>query len=135
MDGVGLVLLGIGLLLVVFAPIIGTALWRRWRTWLRVRATVTRVRERKRKESTGQEVSDVWITYRFTDAEGQVRSGTEMVLRRPKLKSELTVRYDPAQPELNSPAGGDVPLFVLLFGVLPVAGVVLTIWGFVRLLG
>lgn len=132
MDSAGMVMLTIGLLLLVFAPVIGIGFRRSWRSWPRVTATVTKVKERKRTENN-HEVTDIWITYRFTDTAGAGRSGSTMVLRRPKKRAEITVRYDPEHPEVSSPTAGDRPLQIVLLGILPAAGVVLVVWGFLRL--
>lgn len=129
-----MVMLAVGLLLVVFAPMIGASFWRRWRTWQRTVATVTRVTEKTRTEQ-GREVTDTWIRYRFTDAEGRGHTSSETVFRRPKKGAEFTVRYDPANPENSNSTAGDLPLLVMLLGVLPVGGLVLVVWGFLRLYG
>lgn len=134
MDTAGMVMFAVGLVLVVFAPLVGVGFRRRWRTWPRVTATVTKVKERKRTENR-QPVTDIWITYRFTDADGVARSGSTMVWRRPQKNAEITVRYDPEHLEGSSPTAGDRPLLVVLLGVLPAAGVVLVVWGFLRLYG
>ena len=134
MDTAGMVMFAVGLVLVVFAPVIGVGFWRRWRQWPRAVATVTKVKERKRRVS-GNETTDIWVTYRFTDAAGEGHSASEYRLRRPEQGAEFTVRYDPEQPEDNNSTGGDRPLLVVLLGVLPAAGVVLVVWGFLRLYG
>lgn len=77
---------------------------RRLRTWEHTEATVTRVQKR-RNTSGNQDSYDIVVRYRFTDRDGQVRSGSETrILRKPATGSTLAVVYDPDAPDHNETA-------------------------------
>lgn len=133
--GTGMVLLAVGLVLIVFAPLIGVGFWRRWRHWPSAVATVTKVKVETRRASSGASTNHYWATYRFTDAAGEVHSGKEYMFRRPKKGDEFRLRYDPEQPENSNASSGDRPLLIVLLGALPAAGAALIVWGFLLLYG
>ncbi|MFG3343131.1 DUF3592 domain-containing protein [Glycomyces sp. NPDC048151] len=90
----------VGLLFIVFpavAACVFTARFvKRRRTWTHVTGTVTSVKTVRTSNDT-----TTTVRYRFTDATGEQRSGTETTLRTPREGKKVGVMYNPADPNDN----------------------------------
>ncbi|MDI2032633.1 DUF3592 domain-containing protein [Saccharopolyspora sp. TS4A08] len=90
--------IGLGLVLAAHFPFVLIMLVRtraRRRTWPRVTGTVTSVRTKRRNDGETRTT----VHYRYTDATGQQRSGTDTPwFRAPGRKSDIAVVYDPDNP-------------------------------------
>jgi hypothetical protein len=97
----GLVAVPVGLLFIVIpavaASVVTARMVRRRRSWTRVTGTVSSV---KTKRSSNGTVTTT-VRYRFTDAHGGQRSGTENTLRTPRKGKQVGVMYDPEDPDSN----------------------------------
>ncbi|SFS92707.1 DUF3592 domain-containing protein [Saccharopolyspora flava] len=96
--------IGLGLVLAVpfpFALIMLVRTHARRRTWTHVTGTVTSVRTKRRNDGETRTT----VHYRYTDALGQQRSGTDTPwFRAPSRKSDIAVVYDPDNPDRSEAA-------------------------------
>ncbi|MEB3367842.1 DUF3592 domain-containing protein [Saccharopolyspora mangrovi] len=114
--------IGLGVVLVPHFPLVAVMLLRtraRHRGWTHVTGTVTSVKTRR--QTNGE--TRTAVRYRYVDATGQQRSGTDTPwLRAPRRKSQIAVMYDPDNPE-RSEASSMTWLYVLL----PISAVLLAL--------
>ncbi|PSK95707.1 uncharacterized protein DUF3592 [Murinocardiopsis flavida] len=114
--------IGLGIVLLPYFPCIVIMLLRarrRHRDWTRAEGTVTSVKTRR--QNNGE--TDTTVRYRFVDASGQQRSGTETPwFRAPRRKSRIAVIYDPGNPERSEAAS-----MTWLYVLLPVTAVLLAL--------
>lgn len=121
--------IGLGAVLVPYLPCVVVMLLRtrkRHRAWTHVDGTVTSVKTRR--QSNGETRTSVH--YRYVDATGQQRSGTDTSwFRTPRRKSQIAVIYDPADPERSEAAS-----MTWLYVLLPVTAVPLALglWSLVE---
>lgn len=91
----------LGLLFIVIpavaASVMTTQMVRRRRTWTRVTGTVSSVKT----ERSGNGDVTTTVRYRFVDATGGQRSGTETTLRTPRKGKQVGVMYNPDDPNDN----------------------------------
>ncbi|NED95455.1 DUF3592 domain-containing protein [Phytoactinopolyspora alkaliphila] len=121
-----MIFVGLLLMLPVIANVVVIARTHvRRRAWTNVDATVTKVKERPDK-SGGQNSSMIVVHYRFTDRQGQTRSGVDhRMYRKPRKNSTLSVIYDPHSPDINEPSSIG---WVYGFLVLTVGAFVAGLW-------
>jgi len=87
------------------------ALLRRRLTWVRVRGTVTSVKDRSGSDGKTETV----VRYQYVDTEGTQHRGTDSaIFRRPRKGTEMDVRYDPYRPEISEPVSGDLGMSLLV---------------------
>lgn len=131
--GWGWVTAALGVLLIAFMFKYLMLVRRRRRTWVAVEATVGKVRTRQASASGGD--GGTYVNYHYTDASGQQHMGVDTPwFGKPKRKSKMQVRYDPASPGMSEavmPLWGE--LAVAAVGI--VSGVVLMLISFAGWIG
>lgn len=120
----------VGLLFVVIpvaaAAVVTTRLVRRRRAWTRVTGTISSVKTKRANDGT----TTTTVRYRFVDAAGRQRSGTETTLRTPKKGKKVGVMYDPDDPDTNELSSAAFLVVVLpLLAVMSGFGVYLVLSG------
>jgi hypothetical protein len=91
----------LGLLFIVIplvaASVVTTRMVRRRRTWTRVTGTISSVKTKRASDGT----TTTTVRYRFSDATGEQRTGTETTLRTPRKGKRVGVMYNPDDPDDN----------------------------------
>lgn len=127
-ESLSLVVLGVCLALVFpISAVMTVRTWSRRRAWTHVQGTVTSVKTKR--QSSGE--TQTTVRYRYADASGQERSGTDTPwFREPKRNSRIAVMYDPDKPEISE-ASSMTWLYALLALslVLFAGGLVLIVLG------
>lgn len=121
---------GSGVLLTLMFPmslIMAVRTWLRRRTWTHVDGTVTSVKTKR--QSNGE--TQTTVHYRYVDASGQQRSGTDTPwFREPKKNSRIAVMYNPDSPDISESSSMTWLYVLLIFSfVLLLVGVWMITFG------
>lgn len=132
----GLVEVPVGLLFIVIPAVAGavvtTRMVRRRRTWTQVSGTVSSVKTKRADNGT----TTTTVRYRFVDANGEQRSGSETTLRTPRKGKKVGVMYNPDNPDDNELSSTAFLILVLpLLAVMIGFGVYMLLlsisWGYI----
>lgn len=132
----GFVGVPLGLLFIVIplaaGSVVTTRMVRRRRTWTRVTGIVTSVKTKRNNDGT----TTTTVRYRFADATGAQRTGTETTLRTPRKGKKVGVMYDPDNPDVNELSSVAFLVVVLpLLAVMSGFGVYMVLSGLADLSG